>query len=550
MKTVHAKKNTSKILATLARGVSVSLIVFIFAVSVQVARAVEDQFIIRQIVGSDTTAPSVPTDLTATAVSQNQIDLSWTASTDNSMTVAGYQVLRGGVFVATSTDTTYSDTGLSAGTLYSYTVTAFDNSDNISAESSAATATTFPADTTSTTTSANAYSIRNATVLELDYLTVVPDTNTTFLSFGTNIPTQAYVYWGETMDYEMGSVASPIYLRDRIVQLFDLLPATQYFFKIELIDGHGNRVMVDAQEFTTLGPRGIVPPANISQFTAKALEDSIQLDWKNPLTDFGLVRIVRSDKFYPRDPFEGEVVYEGRAEQYIDTDVVVGKTYFYTAFTQGLDSSYSSGAVAQARILRPGETAEDNFFADLLLLPKESIHPMLQKFSLSQVVFSQENKDIEVSDGVVNIQGNKSFVVAIDYEDMPEILKTIVVTIHDPADNSKIFSFLLRVNERKTAYEAHIAPLGRSGEYPFTVHVLDHKHQGLVSLAGTIVSNMPTLVPGQYNAFFEFFSNDPTITVALFASLLALLALMFGIMRNRLQIATKIATAPGSFITK
>ena len=40
----------------------------------------------------DTAAPSIPTGLTATAISSSQINLSWTASTDN-VAVTGYQVL-------------------------------------------------------------------------------------------------------------------------------------------------------------------------------------------------------------------------------------------------------------------------------------------------------------------------------------------------------------------------------------------------------------------------------------------------------------------------
>ena len=42
----------------------------------------------------DTAAPSIPTGLTATAISSSQINLSWTASTDN-VAVTGYQVFRG-----------------------------------------------------------------------------------------------------------------------------------------------------------------------------------------------------------------------------------------------------------------------------------------------------------------------------------------------------------------------------------------------------------------------------------------------------------------------
>ncbi|MFA5809987.1 MAG: Ig-like domain-containing protein, partial [Thermoleophilia bacterium] len=90
----------------------------------------------------DTTPPSVPTGLSATAVSSSQINLSWTASTDN-VAVAGYRVYRGGVQIATVTlGTSYSDTGLVASTTYSYTVSSYDAAGNVSVQSSAASATT------------------------------------------------------------------------------------------------------------------------------------------------------------------------------------------------------------------------------------------------------------------------------------------------------------------------------------------------------------------------------------------------------------------------
>ncbi len=91
--------------------------------------------------GGDTTPPSTPTNLAATAVSSSQINLSWTASTDN-VGVTGYKIFRGGVQVGTATTNSYSDTGLSPSTSYSYTVSAFDAAGNNSGNSNTASATT------------------------------------------------------------------------------------------------------------------------------------------------------------------------------------------------------------------------------------------------------------------------------------------------------------------------------------------------------------------------------------------------------------------------
>ena len=91
--------------------------------------------------------PSTPTGLTATAISATQINLSWNASTDN-VAVTGYQVFRNGAQVGTSTTTTFSDTGLSPSTPYSYTVRAVDAAANPSGQSTPASATTLTPDTT------------------------------------------------------------------------------------------------------------------------------------------------------------------------------------------------------------------------------------------------------------------------------------------------------------------------------------------------------------------------------------------------------------------
>jgi fibronectin type 3 domain-containing protein len=97
---------------------------------------------------ADTTAPTAPTGLAATATSISQINLSWTASTDN-VGVTGYRIERctGAscttyTQIATTTSTTYSNTGLTVSTAYRYRVRANDAAANLSAYSSVVTATT------------------------------------------------------------------------------------------------------------------------------------------------------------------------------------------------------------------------------------------------------------------------------------------------------------------------------------------------------------------------------------------------------------------------
>ena len=90
---------------------------------------------------ADTTAPSIPSGLIATALSSSQIYLSWSASTDN-VGVTGYYVYRGVTRVASVSSTSYQDANLSSSTTYSYTVAAYDAAGNTSEQSAVATATT------------------------------------------------------------------------------------------------------------------------------------------------------------------------------------------------------------------------------------------------------------------------------------------------------------------------------------------------------------------------------------------------------------------------
>lgn len=84
----------------------------------------------------DTTAPTVPANLSSTAQTTSSISLSWTASTDN-VGVTGYEVYNGGALAASVTGTTATISGLAANTTYTFTVKAKDAAGNLSAASSA-----------------------------------------------------------------------------------------------------------------------------------------------------------------------------------------------------------------------------------------------------------------------------------------------------------------------------------------------------------------------------------------------------------------------------
>ncbi|MFC1701125.1 fibronectin type III domain-containing protein, partial [Patescibacteria group bacterium] len=103
---------------------------------------------------SDTEPPTIPANLSATAISTTQIDLLWDESTDN-IGVEGYKIYRDTIeiddIVSSGSPTeSYSDTGLNPDTTYTYNVSAYDAESNESNQSTSDFATTLTegADTT------------------------------------------------------------------------------------------------------------------------------------------------------------------------------------------------------------------------------------------------------------------------------------------------------------------------------------------------------------------------------------------------------------------
>ncbi len=447
--------------------------------------AVENQFQINLgVTGvNDVTPPTVPQDLVATAISTSQINLTWSASTDD-VSVLAYRVYRDGVFIATSTLTNYSNTGLSANTLYTYKVSAVDQAYNESAQSSIASAQTLQG------ASQGGGGGGGLTVFSVYDLTIVPGENDARITWKTYAPSISTFYWGTTGEYKDEVITQSEYTYTHEIVLTNLQPGSQYYFRIDSLTNGGANTSLTNQSFMTKGlPEGI---ANVTDFRAAAGETSIGLSWTNPLdSNFQEVRIIRSTEFYPSDYLDGVVVYQGSAESFVDTNVQVGKTYFYTLFVKDKNGNYSSGVVSSAKvgkILGPNEEIPDVYDN----LPKAPfVHPAIEALNFWDFDFIQDGKKINIPTiSQVKIDGNKNLTISIGYEKIPEVLKSIIVTLKDPEDPKKVFSFILKVNKEKTLYTATIAPLGRSGIYATRIAIVDYKNRGLKATDGSISAQL------------------------------------------------------------
>lgn len=467
------------------------------------AFALESQFIIsQQVIADDTDAPTVPQNLSAHAVSTDQINLSWDASTDN-VGVSGYQVFRDGIQIATSSATTYADIGLVASTTYAYNVTAFDALFQISTSSATTTATTqsvvVAPSSPSTTPRGDIQGTQ--TIPSLKNLKVTRNRTNVSLSWDTTIPTQSTVSWGVTHEYEIASLEERSRFMTHATNLSGLREGTQYVFRIMARYGPLNKqVVLWEGSFTTLSSPDTEAPENVSVLRARQEGEDVILLWQNPRAlDFDHVRIVRKENTYPTDPYDGIVVFEGNATSYRDQDVLrVGNAYGYAVFAYDALGNGSSGAIV--KIQKEGTTP----------LPEESGSSTEDMHSLrfEDIQFFEGGAPISFIGNEVTLQGNAVLMIRIPYTNLPEHLKTILVTLADSHETTQTFSFLLRVNKEKTAYEAVLASLEKEGVYPLSVSLFDYKERTLSKVNGTLrVQNTRTLPehPGGIMAFLEKF---------------------------------------------
>ncbi len=167
--------------------------------------------------GADTVAPSVPTGISSSNITQNSVDISWTAATDN-VGVDGYRIFRDGVLLTTATTTNYTVTGLSANTTYAFTIFAFDAAGNVSSVSNTLNVTTENVVVSYCASRGNTVNyeyidfvglggISNATVGNGGYADFTSQTGN--LSYGTNtivlsigfVSSSYTEFWGVWIDY-------------------------------------------------------------------------------------------------------------------------------------------------------------------------------------------------------------------------------------------------------------------------------------------------------------------------------------------------------------
>ena len=190
----------------------------------------------------DVTPPSPPMNFHVIATSTSEIDLSWNPAMDN-VAVVGYEIFRNGSYLATpnGTSTTYADTGLTAGTSYSYTVIAIDEVGNVSMQSVSSAAVTFQPDVRPPSIP-TALSYRSPSTSEVDI---------SWVASTDNVGVVGYDVFRD--GNQIGTTASTTYADT------GLATSTTYLYAIKAYDAAANVSPQQSVAATTLATNPIVP---------------------------------------------------------------------------------------------------------------------------------------------------------------------------------------------------------------------------------------------------------------------------------------------------
>ncbi len=456
------------------------------------ALAQSDEFLINALVGSDTEAPTTPSGVSVTPVSPNQIDILWSPVTDN-FAVGGYRIYRDGLHIATTSLTTFSDTGLVASTTYSYTIDAFDVFYNISSSSAPVATTTLPipvipvATSTPTTTSASG----DATAVPaLRSFVITPGNQIATLKFESYGPTRYMIRFGRTEAYELGSVSTNVFKINHEAILTGLEPGTKYYVEVTLVNGFGIERVVRKEHFTTLPAITSSVPTSASMFRGVVLGRDAALSWTNP-DSFASVRVVRNHLFYPTDIYDGVTIYQGKGDSIVDTGVFVDTdTVYYAVFVIAADGRVAAPAVLRLTrtILTDNEAGAGTSSQPIILppLPDVTLSPEYERFLLPSDIFFTVGNETKTFDALYTITIDTPVLVSIPASAVPTHLKTILVSVYHPTNNTEVTTYLLKLRGDGEAYEASFQSSGVVGEGKVMIELYDYERVVVRRISRTV----------------------------------------------------------------
>jgi chitodextrinase len=207
----------------------------------------------------ETTIPNPPT-LTASGTTSTSTLLSWSGAFDN-VAVTTYDVYQGAVLIGTTSGTTFTVTGLTPGTSYTFTVRAKDADGNVSVPSNAVTITTNGADITPPTPPTLSASGTTSTT-----------TNLSWTGATDNIAVTGYNVYKDGLLIGSTTLATTF-------NVTGLTPSTTYAFTVKAKDAAGNLSISSNTVNVTTNAPDTTPPTPPTLSASGTTSTTTNLSW-------------------------------------------------------------------------------------------------------------------------------------------------------------------------------------------------------------------------------------------------------------------------------
>ena len=306
------------------------------------------------------TFPDPPTSLTATASGQTIINLSWTAPASNGgAAISGYRIdvsTDGGTnfsqLAASHSTTSYSHTGLTAGTARHYRVRAKNSvgnsawSNTANATTDAATA-TFPDAPTSLTATAS-----GQTIINLSWTAPASDGGAAISGYRIDVSTNG----GSSFSQLVASHSTTSYSHT------GLTAGSARHYRVRAINSVGNSGWSNTANATTATPTATIPDAPTSLTATASGETTIDLSWTAPVNTGGVTLTGYRLEWSPNGNDSWEELSRTTATSDSHTGLTQGIPYYYRVYAINSVGDSPPSNVADATITPETSTSVEVSF--------------------------------------------------------------------------------------------------------------------------------------------------------------------------------------------
>lgn len=225
---------------------------------------------------------------------------------------------------------------------------------------------------------------------QLQNIDIVPiDSQSIRITFKTDELSKVEAFYGRTLNFELGSIKDNAFSENHAFFITNLKPETIYFIKLKFSDQSNNEAISDVFQIKT--SPDTQAPANVSNLRIFVRDRALLLKWQNPPDeDFSKVIIVRKVGAFAQTISEGEVIFEGLSEQFLDQNLKNDETYFYTLFAADGYGNLSSGTIIKG-VPKPLIPKPESVKPTETIKPPEVSQPEIPEIEEEQTIEKPED---------------------------------------------------------------------------------------------------------------------------------------------------------------